>query len=47
MRIVRCKPTSDCGALILRPKEAFALVTWLEEPERMPAVFAAGSRLRI
>jgi integrase len=47
MRFVRCKTTSDYEALILQPKEAFALVMGLEEPERTLTLLASGTGLRI
>jgi integrase len=47
MRFVRCKTTSGYEALILTPKQAYAVLACLPEPERTLTLLAAGTGLRI
>jgi integrase len=47
LRFVRCKTTSDYEALILTPKQAFAVLMQLKEPERTLTLLAASTGLRI
>ena len=47
MRFVRCKTTSEYEAMILSPKQAFAVMLTLPEPERTLTLLAAGTGLRI
>ena len=46
LRFVRCKTTSDYEALILTPKQAFAVLMQLREPERTLTLLAASTGLR-
>jgi integrase len=47
MPLVRCKTTSDYEPIVLKPEQAFALLTKLPEPERTLTLLAAGTGLRI
>src|SRR5208283_4059179 len=47
MRFVRCKTTSEYEAMILTPKQAYAVLHNLREPERTLTLLAASTGLRI
>ena len=47
MRFVRCKTTSTYAAMILSPKQAFAVLMNLDEPERTLTLLASATGLRI
>ena len=47
LRFVRCKTTSDYGAMILTPQQAFVVLMQLQEPERSLTLLAASAGLRI
>jgi hypothetical protein len=45
--MLRCKTTSDYGAIILTPEQALALVTGFRMLERTLTLLAAATGLRI